>query len=186
MNPFIGPEMSEMFSGYYGLIKNESDRGAIIVAVSLFDVGLEKLIKATLVKSNPENNDPLFSGPTAPLGSFYSKTELAYRLGLLRKNTRDMLHYLRKLRNEFAHETHTVSMNDKPIEDKIKNLFLYTPDMYTILKDEVVSNGNFMEVDIDKDKIMDQIPVRHLFNLYFALNASALNGSPHETVRKTA
>ena len=51
MNPFIGPEMSEMFSGYYGLIKNESDRGAIIVAVSLFDVGLEKLIKATLPES---------------------------------------------------------------------------------------------------------------------------------------
>ncbi len=99
----------------------ESDRAAVILAASVTDELLRTLLSAYLVPVT-SSNDEVFDGANAPLGTFSSRIEMAYRLGLISvKFTRD-LHLIRKIRNDFAHNIHGCSFNDARIKSRILEL----------------------------------------------------------------
>ena len=78
---------------YYQLFKDESDRGAAVLAVARFKEQLRKAI---------ESRDAAFR----PSGlNFWVCIEIAYALGLYDQETRDGLHTARKIRNKFAHSS---------------------------------------------------------------------------------
>ena len=83
-------------------IIKESLRAKVILSGCYLDEALYDLLKIVLVPSE-EKNDVLFDGPQAPLGTFSAKIEMAYRMQLIDTNTKDSLHLIRKIRNEFAH-----------------------------------------------------------------------------------
>ncbi len=68
----------------------ETDRGAVILAATLLDIGLDNMLRSNLVPIASANDD-LFDGANAPLNNFSSKINLSYRLGLIsEKYARDL------------------------------------------------------------------------------------------------
>lgn len=118
---------------YVDELRKESDRGSIIVAVSLLDDTLSKLIKAKLAPSI-ENRDELFDDYAAPFSTFSSRIDLAYRLGLLRPQTRATFHLLRKIRNNFAHITGASNFNDDSTKNRIYEIYKLNSEIIEIMK----------------------------------------------------
>lgn len=101
--------------------EKESDRAAVILAVSLIDESLHSLLKAHLVPVNG-SSDEMFEGANAPIGTFSAKINMAYRLGLLStKLTRD-IHLLRKIRNSFAHDVYGCNFENGSVKSRIVEL----------------------------------------------------------------
>lgn len=87
-------------------LSEESDRGLVLVGVSLLDEQVEALLRARFCvnASKPQSViEPLFE-PFGPLATFSGKTRIAYAFDLFQAEWiyRD-LELLRKLRNRFAH-----------------------------------------------------------------------------------
>lgn len=78
-------------------------RAWIIVLAAGIDGMLEELLKATLRPQDGSLSDALFVGPTAPMGSFASRIDMARVLGLIDNDLASALHGLRKQRNKAAH-----------------------------------------------------------------------------------
>lgn len=99
----------------------ESDRAAVILVASVAEELLQTLLRAHLVPA-PSSSDELFDGPNAPLGTFSSRIEMCFRLGLISsKFTRD-LHLIRKIRNDFAHNIHGCSFDDARVKSRVLEL----------------------------------------------------------------
>lgn len=109
-------------TAFNGMLKQESERGSVIVSASLMDEALEQLLKVKLVPS-PEKNDELFSGPYAPMDNFSAKIDFAYRVGIIGVNQRSSMHLIRKLRNDFAHSSMQISFTSQKVHSKIQDLF---------------------------------------------------------------
>jgi hypothetical protein len=83
--------------------KKESDRAAVILTAAMLDEALKDLLEAFLVPC-PSSEDKLFDGASAPMSSFSSRIECAYRLGLISRDFSRCIHIVRRIRNAFAHD----------------------------------------------------------------------------------
>jgi DNA-binding MltR family transcriptional regulator len=101
--------------------EKETDRGAVILAASLFEINLESLLKTFLVPDISRSDD-LFEGATAPLSNFSSKILMSYRLGLISKNFARDLNLVRRIRNEFAHNIHGCSFDHSSVKSRVNEL----------------------------------------------------------------
>ena len=72
MSEFSCPEAATLFSDYYELISEESDRGAVIVAASILDEKLGEILKVFLLPPSTKKDD-LLDGAYAPLGPIRQK-----------------------------------------------------------------------------------------------------------------
>lgn len=85
-------------------------RSSIITAAALIDSMLGKVIEKYLI--DDADTDELFSHQGC-LGTFSSKIQLAYALGLISKELHDDINLFRKIRNRCAH--------DIAIDDETRN-----------------------------------------------------------------
>ncbi len=116
-------KVHEDWQGFYDEFQKETDRGAVIVGAAFLETHLGELILNFLVDDpkvarnfiNPKN-------PTSPLGTLNSRINAAYCLGLIGPNMYNELNTIRQIRNLFAHGLHSISFEDKKIEDLIKQL----------------------------------------------------------------
>ena len=92
----------------------ESDRGAVILACSLFDIALKAKIKSFLVP-NTNSNDEIFDDANSPLTTFSAKINMAHRLAIISNNLKTDLHTLREIRNSFAHNIDECNFEDKEV-----------------------------------------------------------------------
>jgi DNA-binding MltR family transcriptional regulator len=102
----------------------ESDRGCIIFGAALLSEGLEQLLKS-FFRQGPEDEkfiNPLFDG-YAPLSTFSAKLQLAYALAILPRDLRDNIELIRRLRNDFAHESGPLTFNDPRCGNRLRALF---------------------------------------------------------------
>ena len=108
---------------------------------------LYDLLKIVLIPEKSKN-DTLFDGPQAPLGTFSAKIEMAYRLQLIDKETKESINLIRKVRNEFAHNLMKCNFSNTKILD-------YNKKLYSIFKSEMKDGrkkfeegetGNFLAV----------------------------------------
>ena len=97
-----------------------SDRAAAVVAGAYLDEILRELLTAFFVES-PEGEPKLYESG-GPLGTFSAKIEVAFRVGLLSLYERRVLHAIRGIRNQFAHELGDVAFSDQSIRDRCKNI----------------------------------------------------------------
>lgn len=175
MNVFTGDEAAGLFLKYLELISSESDRGAVLVAASLLEAGLEDAIKKKLI-SVKSNKDPLFDG-NSPFGTFSAKIELAYRVGVIRSDTKEMLNLFRKIRNIFAHEINICNLEEQSIKDRLLAAFQKQPDIYHEVENTIknVCANNLHGVELEPDEFLRRHwPIRKTFNFVFALHAMAL------------
>lgn len=99
----------------------ETDRGAVILAATLLDVGLDTLLRSFLLTIST-SDDELFDGGNAPLGNFSAKINLAFRLGLISDKYASDLHIIRKIRNEFAHNIHGCDFEHSSVKQRVLTL----------------------------------------------------------------
>ena len=108
--------------------KGESDRAAVVLGASKLDQLLGMVLEKYLLPC-PNSTDDLFSH-NGPLGTFSSKIDLAYRLGLIDSTFCRSIHMMRKIRNSFAHEVYGASLNGGSHKDRIKSLVSLIKDHY--------------------------------------------------------
>jgi len=116
----------DYFSGFLKEFQNETDRGAALVGAALLDKQLLELLKSHLLE-NKESTE-LLEGGSAPLGTFSSRIKACYCLGLLTEQEHRELQLVRKIRNEFAHQTHGLTFQEEKIVSLCGHLHDRMPD----------------------------------------------------------
>jgi len=101
----------------------ETDRACVILSAAILENALEKLLKAFFILTDSSHDD-LFDGPIAPLGSFWPKIRIVYRLGLINTELSHDLDVIRKIRNDFAHNIIECKFDNESIQAQIQNLGL--------------------------------------------------------------
>ena len=113
-------EMLINFNEFLNEFKNESDRAAVVLGVAKLDYLLYQVLSKFLIP-NTSSRDELFEGD-GPLSTFNAKIHLAYRLGLIDEDYASALHLVRRIRNSFAHELSSCTLDSGANRDRIKEL----------------------------------------------------------------
>jgi DNA-binding MltR family transcriptional regulator len=95
-------------------IEGSSDRSAAITAAAYFEEAIVRAIKKRFVPLSNTKRSDIFEG-YGPLSTLSAKIDIAYALGIYKKNTRVDLQRARKIRNFFAHEADKRSFDNEPI-----------------------------------------------------------------------
>ena len=105
-----GARMKEVMA-FRTSITSESDRGAVLMSAAYLDDQLKELLEERLVEDKKISRRAFdFNGP---LGTFSSRIDFAYLLGVIPKNARNDLHIIRAIRNQFAHHAAPLSYEDE-------------------------------------------------------------------------
>lgn len=104
------------------VLQGESDRACAVLGAAHLDYLLAKAILKRMPQGE-ELAERLFHEPNAPLGTFSSRTDLAFAMGLIDSDTRSDLVTVRKIRNGFAHDLqiHSFHENDS-VRDRCQSL----------------------------------------------------------------
>ena len=97
-------------------IRSESVRAKVILSACYVDELLRQLIDITL-KPSATREDALLDGPQAPLSSMSAKIEFLWRIGSISDEVKASLHFVRRIRNRFAHSLSNCSFDDPGIRD---------------------------------------------------------------------
>jgi hypothetical protein len=110
----------------YDTFAQESDRGVAVVGAAYLDENLAVLLGSFLIHDEQRVGELLGAGQFAPLGTFSARTKAAYCLGLISKNEYEDLNTIRGIRNDFAHQRKDVSFTYADVEQKCRQLLLWT------------------------------------------------------------
>lgn len=130
------PHLKE-FMAFLEHLKQESERGQVLISASMLDDLLMQTIKAFLIKGSEA--EKLISGFNAPLGTFSARIAASYALGLISEDEHYDATIVRKIRNEFAH-TMTTSFDDARLKSQCATLRFKAPDYGEVV---VGSRGQF-------------------------------------------
>lgn len=108
------------FLAFLDHLNNESDRGRVLIAASMLDDLLQQIIRSILIPG--KSTDRLTIGFNAPLGTFSSKIEIAFAMGVISEREYKDIVTIKNIRNKFAHNI-AVSFDDNAIIDLCKNLY---------------------------------------------------------------
>ncbi|MEN3756124.1 hypothetical protein ABDZ57_04750 [Aeromonas veronii] len=152
------------------ILKGESDRGAVLIAAAMLELGLEKLLVAKLLPST-SSKDTLFDNNGA-LGTFSSKIEMSYRLGLITFKQKNMFNIFRRIRNEFAHSANAITLVEPSIRSKLNAAIEGHPAKKAFLehlKEIAPMWGG------QPENVHGSVSPRELFELIFGLEVEFLN-----------
>jgi DNA-binding MltR family transcriptional regulator len=99
----------------------ETDRGCALMGAAYLDVELERLLTRHFVNEPAVVKEVL--GQNRPLGSFSSRIDICYLLGLLGKKTHRDLHLIRKIRNDFAHQHKPITFAEQAIASRCNEFY---------------------------------------------------------------
>jgi hypothetical protein len=126
----------------------ESDRAAVILGAAKLDIQLYQLLRMAL-RPATGNNDELFDGD-APLSTFSSRIHLCHRLGLIDDEFSRALHLVRRIRNSFAHEISSTTLESGGNRDRVHELalpFTRHHDWFTEMRNHIASNHKGASAD---------------------------------------
>lgn len=118
---FEKPDKNWTFHFVINEFKRETDRAAVILVAAIIDETLNAILKSKLIPL-PSASDDLFDGPNAPISTFSSKIDLAYRLGLISNKLCRDIHLIRKIRNSFAHDIYGCNFQNGGIKARVMEL----------------------------------------------------------------
>jgi DNA-binding MltR family transcriptional regulator len=108
-----GARMKELMS-FRTSIAGETDRGAVLMAAAFLDDKLKELIEKRVVQDKKIRRRVFdFNGP---LGTFSSRIDFAYLIGVIPKNAQRDLHTIRAIRNQFAHHAAPLSYDQEKVK----------------------------------------------------------------------
>jgi mannitol operon repressor len=104
----------EYLSGFLQELQRETDRGLPLVGAALIDERLQETLRSFFCVERP--SDKLLDSANAPLGTFSSRIQACYSLGLIDDYEYAEIELIRKIRNEFAHAKHGTSFRTEKIK----------------------------------------------------------------------
>lgn len=116
---------------FFENLKNESDRGVVLITATLLENFLIKLFEKYLILNKKLRTD-ILENSLAPLNTFSNKIKMAYSLGLIDKEHYDNLEYIRKIRNKFAHRIFDASFEDTEIIEWCKKIKITRIPIYDL------------------------------------------------------
>lgn len=119
-HPTFDEQEMRSTSDFFKEIDGETDRAAVVLGAARLDLLLYQLLTWFFLPS-PTSNDELLDGD-APLGTFHSRIQMAYRLGLIEADLARALHLIRKIRNGFAHELSAAKLDKGAHADRVREL----------------------------------------------------------------
>jgi hypothetical protein len=109
--PATGEEIDALLKSYWErTAKENKDRTLAIVGGAELDESLRCLLLSFMVDAAPSRE--LVNGP---LGTFYSRIQCAYALGLISVDELADLHVIRRIRNHFAHGPQGCTFDDEEV-----------------------------------------------------------------------
>lgn len=122
MPPEAGHRMKAVMS-FRTSISSETDRGAVLMSAAYLDDQLRELIEKRLVQDRKISRRAFdFNGA---LGTFSSRIDFAYLLGIIPKNAQRDLHTIRSIRNQFAHHASPLSYEDEKVKPLCERLVFH-------------------------------------------------------------
>lgn len=109
------------FHDFFEFYSNEPDSVTAILVPAKLDALLRICIERRLLPAKKPKDDTLLRSDGA-LGTFSSRIEIAYRLGIVDSDYKVALHLLRKMRNEFAHGFETQDFASQHHKSRILEL----------------------------------------------------------------
>lgn len=104
----------------YNVLNEAPDFVCVLTSTNYLDQTLAGLLKGYLIKSNTADN--LLNPLGGALGSFSSRTDLCYTLGLISKDLYKNLRTMGEIRNKFAHSYFERQLDDNEIKDSVESL----------------------------------------------------------------
>jgi len=98
---------------FFAELQRETDRGLPLVAAALLDEKLLEALQSFMCVGKAA--DRLLIDPNAPLGTFSSRIEACYSLGLIDQFEYQEISLIRKIRNAFAHAKHGLTFDNEKI-----------------------------------------------------------------------
>jgi DNA-binding MltR family transcriptional regulator len=114
-------ESANDWDAFYKELQKESQRGGVLLGAAFLDEQLRQLLEAFLI-DHSASGKLLEGGAMAPLGSFSSRINMAFCLGLISKDIHGDLHIIREIRNEFAHSLHGLTFANEKIQTLVSKL----------------------------------------------------------------
>lgn len=118
------PHLAEFYP-YLELLREESDRGKVLISTGFIEDQLKNVLLAFMLESSQA--EELVSSTNAPLGTLSAKISSCYVLGLVSEVEHHDLTLIRRIRNDFAHNLHT-SFTTQSVIDRCKLLRLKAHD----------------------------------------------------------
>ncbi len=115
-------EPNRSFDAFAEEFERESDRAAVILVSAKLDELLYLALTKKLLPCPAAQDDLLRTD--GPIGSFSSRITLAHRLGLIDDAFARTLHLIRRIRNDFAHESAGAQLSSGSHADRVRSLFL--------------------------------------------------------------
>ncbi len=103
-------------------LETESDRGIVLVCLSILDELLAELLKTRFLQDEKLMKDMF--GTKGVYGQFDDKVKACYAIGLISELDYNLFAKLQNVRNKFAHRVLDVSFEDPSIRDVCKNINL--------------------------------------------------------------
>jgi DNA-binding MltR family transcriptional regulator len=108
--------------------RGASDRAIGIIAASLVEIHLTKLLKQAFISETKTGSketvqDRMFQS-SGPFGPFTTKIRMAYLMGLISEEFYKNLEIMREIRNRFAHHTEIGSFDTQEISSRCFNFTL--------------------------------------------------------------
>jgi hypothetical protein len=121
MNRLVPSNADGWLDAIHEQFRVESDRAAAIVSAAMLENALSALLRKRLIPaSSPERS--LLDGDRTALGTFASKIDAAFQLGLISRFLARDLHLIRKVRNDFAHDPLHLTFETPTVKDRIRAL----------------------------------------------------------------
>ena len=131
------PDYLKAFVGLLEVVRNESGRGAVLVFATMLDEQLKKAIDAFLVDNSTIVK--LTEGFNAPIGTFSTRSLLAFGLGLISEREYNEIELIRKVRNEFAHSI-DMTFEQPSVSSRCK-LLSWAIDEYPAPRDQFIASA---------------------------------------------
>ncbi len=108
-------ETDEAFDRFLSDFQGETDRAAAVLGAAFIDDLLEALLCAIAVDEDVMRGDLL--GMSHPLSTLSARIDAAFCFALVTQAERRDMHFVRKIRNAFAHLATPLSFDDAPVRD---------------------------------------------------------------------
>jgi DNA-binding MltR family transcriptional regulator len=156
-------DLSEQSRVLLEVMDKEPDMARVLIGTSYLEQALASLLQRFFIKS--DTSKKLLNPRGGALGSFQSRADISYCLGLIPKSLYQNLCVVGEIRNEFAHSYLSLSLDDPEIAEMVGSL------TFPIFKEVVSVEGRRCNQDVLSSQVTHP---REKFKLVVVLMANRL------------
>ena len=113
-------ELSSDTQKVFDILNDETDLACVLIGTSYLSELLANIIEVSFIKTSVSGK--LLDPQGGVIGQFSIRADLAYCLGLIKKNVYQDLKIVAEIRNKFAHKHLSLDFSDKIIRNKCEKL----------------------------------------------------------------